>query len=864
MTTQGEIIIQSDSITNSLNDGILASASGREGLQGQGNSSLPHPGAVRNLSSESPSPQLVPGLVIANNIISQFGAASTPPTSNTAGLSPPATVQVTVPQTGTGILSPNTQYFYEVTAVGAAGETLPSTEASATTSATRTLQVTWGPVAGASGYKIYRGTASGAETLVATITGGAVAQFADTGVVTLGNAGIEFDGDTSGPPNAPVPFGRILNNTIYGGATVNGTGILVQHNASPTIANNIVANTNLGISVDTGSLAANAIYAYEVTAVGGNGGETLPSAPLVATTTTAMNALTLTFSAVSGATGYKIYRGTPVYNNSGQLVGITNDVLVGTTLNKQSSGTITFQDDGQAGVADSPPAANTAGLAPPTLQSVAPIAGGSQALGTVINENLYQGNSVNTNDAAGAVGTNGNLSANGQLFVNAPAGNFYLQAFSPAIDSSVASIADRSAMLSVTQPLGIAPQGAAGSPIQAPTSDINGELRAFEPNQQSQGGGLSPIDRGAIDRVDFTGPSASLLSPADNNLADQDPRVNFVHTVGDLFSEFDILISDGIGSGVNNSSVTTASVHVRRNGVLLTDGVDYQFVYDTNNHIVRLIAASGVWQNGSVYDIYLDNGVKFDPLINNGVPTSNQPGISDEAGNLLQANASNGYTSYELTLANVGNNPPAIVTPSEAQTMYEHTMLAFSPLTPSTTNPTVLHKLPNPITIFDVDANGGVEQVTLTASVGTLALVDPNTGLPLAPNAIPGVNFSGLGTPASPLVITGPLGSATDPTNPGINTALADLVYQLNDPSNSAAYYFNGTATITVVANDEGNTPPPAQITTVTVPVTVIAVNNPPFDNVPGGVPSATNPGGLLPTMDFPAASAAAAGLTFQ
>ena len=38
-----------------------------------------------------------------------------------------------------------------------------------------------------------------------------------------------------------VPYGQLLNNTIYGGRPT-GTGITVEENASPTLLNNIVAN----------------------------------------------------------------------------------------------------------------------------------------------------------------------------------------------------------------------------------------------------------------------------------------------------------------------------------------------------------------------------------------------------------------------------------------------------------------------------------------------------------------------------------------------------------------------------------------------------------------------------------------------
>ncbi|HEV3345323.1 MAG TPA: hypothetical protein VG125_33405, partial [Pirellulales bacterium] len=643
-TPQGEIIIESNTITNSLNDGVLATSAPRESLPGQSNPNLPHPGSVRNLPTLN-NANLVAGAVMFNNIVSGFN-----------------------------------------------------------------------------------------------------------------NAGIEFDGDNSGQPSAPVPFGRIMNNTIYGGTQPSGTGILVQNNASPTIINNIVANTKVGISVD-------------------NSSQQLASAPVLAS-------------------------------------------------------------------------------------------------------NLYQGNGTDSNDPGGAVGTNSNLSATGKpLFVNAAANNFYLAAFSPAINSSVSVVQDRAAVIAVTSTIGIPP-----SPILAPAYDINGQLRGPEPNGQSTGGGGQGsntfIDRGAEQRVEVTGPIASLLQPSPSSAANQSSVPNTVQPIGQIFSEFDILLSDGIGSGVDDTTVTTNQLHVYRNGVLLVAGVDYSFVYDNNNHIIRLLAASGVWQNGNVYDLFLNNGTKFDPNQNGGSPATGSTGIANRAGISLQADSPTGFSSFRIVLEDSFNDPPAVVVPTQAQQMYEHTTLAFSPLAPPATNAAVLTTVPNGITIFDVDANGGVEQVTLTASVGQLTLVDPRTGQPLIDangNALPGdpfpdVIYRGLGTAADPLVIRGPLGDLTtnegllnDLTagqlpsatfqNPGINTALAGLVYELNNRADTAAYYFNGNASITVVANDLGNTPPPAKITTVTIPVTVIAVNNPPADSVPSSTSS---------FMDFPAASAAANGLTFR
>ena len=64
-----------------------------------------------------------------------------------------------------------------------------------------------------------------------------------------GSEGINFRGDTGTNPLGPVPYGRIVNNTIFGDTTPTGTGILVADNASPTILNNIFAYLQTGIQV---------------------------------------------------------------------------------------------------------------------------------------------------------------------------------------------------------------------------------------------------------------------------------------------------------------------------------------------------------------------------------------------------------------------------------------------------------------------------------------------------------------------------------------------------------------------------------------------------------------------------------------
>jgi hypothetical protein len=114
-------------------------------------------------------------------------------------------------------------------------------------------------------------------------------------IVGSGLAGIKFSGDPNAPipgpnpddpptfvPLAVVPFGRILNNTIYGGGS--GIGILVSDNASPTLLNNILSSLDIGVSVDATSattvLGANLYQDNKQNTVG----TTLGSFPIVLTT----------------------------------------------------------------------------------------------------------------------------------------------------------------------------------------------------------------------------------------------------------------------------------------------------------------------------------------------------------------------------------------------------------------------------------------------------------------------------------------------------------------------------------------------------------------------------------------------------
>ncbi len=74
---------------------------------------------------------------------------------------------------------------------------------------------------------------------------------------TRGGISISGDASAGGVP-APVPYARIVNNTVVGSAGRGGTGageigISITSNASPTLLNNVVTNLGTGLSIDASS-----------------------------------------------------------------------------------------------------------------------------------------------------------------------------------------------------------------------------------------------------------------------------------------------------------------------------------------------------------------------------------------------------------------------------------------------------------------------------------------------------------------------------------------------------------------------------------------------------------------------------------
>src|SRR5581483_10514869 len=96
---------------------------------------------------------------------------------------------------------PDGTYYYKVTATFASGESLPSAETKVELTGgggSGRVVVSWTAVDGATGYKVYRGDATGNETLLKIVLGGGTTTYNDT------NTGPAGDGTPDGTTKPPT------------------------------------------------------------------------------------------------------------------------------------------------------------------------------------------------------------------------------------------------------------------------------------------------------------------------------------------------------------------------------------------------------------------------------------------------------------------------------------------------------------------------------------------------------------------------------------------------------------------------------------------------------------------------------------
>jgi fibronectin type 3 domain-containing protein len=249
-----------------------------------------------------------------------------------------------------------TKYYYTVAAVNAGGASSQSTEASATpqppapaaptgltaTAGNAAVTLNWTASSGATSYNVYRGTTAGGESSTPLATGITSVSYPDT-AVTNGTtyyykvAAVNGGGtssqstETSATPQLAAPVAPTGLTATAGNASVTLGWIA----ASGATSYNVYRGTTAGgesvtplataitaVSYPDTAVTNGATYYYKVAAVNAGGTSSqsseasatpqppAPAAPTGLTATAGYSAVTLNWTASSGATSYNVYRGT--------------------------------------------------------------------------------------------------------------------------------------------------------------------------------------------------------------------------------------------------------------------------------------------------------------------------------------------------------------------------------------------------------------------------------------------------------------------------------------------------------------------------------------------------------------------------
>ena len=247
-----------------------------------------------------------------------------------------------------GTLPPDT-YYYVVTARSAAGETLASNQENVTTTADfSNVTVTWGEVAGATSYRVYRGITPISLNNYFTVAAPATSFVDVNGSFTVGappgsNTAV-IPAPTQNSPTLATTGGSLASNTYYyvvTALTADGETTVSNEVSVTTIDAPVLSPTTT--STSGGTLSA-ATYFYVITAVTPSG-ETVASNERSQVTTGTTSQVDLAWTAVTGATSYNVYRGT----TSG-----------GENVKYALGNVLLYTDTGSAGTAASPPLTTSA------------------------------------------------------------------------------------------------------------------------------------------------------------------------------------------------------------------------------------------------------------------------------------------------------------------------------------------------------------------------------------------------------------------------------------------------------------------------------------------------------------------------
>ncbi|MDX1927173.1 MAG: Ig-like domain-containing protein, partial [Pirellulaceae bacterium] len=347
---------------------------------------------------------------------------------------------------------------------------------------------------------------------------------------------------------------------------------------------------------------------------------------------------------------------------------------------------------------------------------------------TTVSANLYWDNVTNLSGGSESFA----LVAPASPFVANTSGGFYYPRLgSPAIDSSLDTLAELASLTQVKSTIGLPP-----SPALAPDRDVFGQ-RPLDDATASDTSGIGANvfkDRGAVERADSRRLQAIILQPQDNDFANRDVDRNntFIQVNEGRFDFFSVLLFDGTGTGPDEATVVANAITLTENGRFLIPGADYVFGYDSNSHTVRLTPLAGIWRSDSVYEITLNNAAGRRVVVGGGTRFAD--------GNTVRVNTAGGPLILELdsgTPAGITTAGAVRIPFSSSDTDFQIAAKLVAAI--NNANVGVTAYLQGDGTFMVVGATGVVFSNTNSGSVTTIGAIQDLAGNALDPNRATGL-----------------------------------------------------------------------------------------------------------------------------